>query len=123
MEGQEETQRKRSAEVHDDQSVKQESRTHGPSAEGHTGDKRHSERELNGYKADVVERLCKTSSKAHGCSTPDLDESSQLLQAPYFPKMTLPPQDSRKVRANVSPTEWATLSLGLRLTVLSERGP
>ena len=29
-EGQEERQRKRSAEVHDDQSVKQESRTHGP---------------------------------------------------------------------------------------------
>ena len=56
--------------------------------EGHTGHKWQSERDLNGYKADVVERMQKQRGKAHGCSTPDLI-SSQLLQAPYFPKTTL----------------------------------
>lgn len=55
--------------------------------EGHTGHKWQSKRDLNGYKAGVVERMQKQRGKAHGCSTPDLI-SSQLLQAPYFPKMT-----------------------------------
>lgn len=67
--------------------MKQESRTWAK-VEGHTGDKWQSERELNGHKAEVVERLHKQKGKAHGCSTPDLIHS-QLLQAPYFPKMTL----------------------------------
>ena len=86
-EGQEERQRKHCARVHGGQNVKQESRTRAK-VEGHTGDKWQNERDLNGHKADVVERLQKQKGKVHGCSTPDLIHS-QLLQAPYFPKMTL----------------------------------